>query len=45
MNKSVLFDLDGTLLNRDASVAQFIAVQYDRLYPHLSHIPKYRLYK
>jgi putative hydrolase of the HAD superfamily len=40
MNKSVLFDLDGTLLNRDASVAQFIAVQYDRLHPHLSHIPK-----
>jgi putative hydrolase of the HAD superfamily len=40
MNKSVLFDLDGTLLNRDASVEQFIEVQYDRLYPHLIHIPK-----
>jgi putative hydrolase of the HAD superfamily len=40
MNKSVLFDLDGTLLNRDASVEQFIAVQYDRLHAHLSHIPK-----
>ena len=40
MVKSVLFDLDGTLLNRDASVDQFIAVQYDRLTAHLSHIPK-----
>ncbi len=40
MVKSVLFDLDGTLLNRDASVEQFIAVQYDRLTAHLSHIPK-----
>jgi putative hydrolase of the HAD superfamily len=40
MNKSVLFDLDGTLLNRDASVEQFIAVQYDRLYGNLSHISK-----
>ncbi len=40
MKKSVLFDLDGTLLDRDASVEQFIAVQYDRLHTHLSHIPK-----
>jgi putative hydrolase of the HAD superfamily len=40
MNKSVLFDLDGTLLNRDASVEQFIAVQYDRLSAQLSHISK-----
>jgi putative hydrolase of the HAD superfamily len=40
MVKSVLFDLDGTLLDRDASVEQFIAVQYGRLAAHLSHIPK-----
>lgn len=40
MNKSVLFDLDGTLLDRDASVEEFIAIQYDRLHAHLSHIPK-----
>jgi putative hydrolase of the HAD superfamily len=38
--KSVIFDLDGTLLDRDASVEQFISVQYDRLSEHLSHIPK-----
>ena len=40
MVKSILFDLDGTLLDRDTSVEQFIAVQYDRLTAHLSHIPK-----
>jgi putative hydrolase of the HAD superfamily len=40
MIKSVIFDLDGTLLDRDASVEQFISVQYDRLSEHLSHIPK-----
>jgi putative hydrolase of the HAD superfamily len=40
MMKSVIFDLDGTLLDRDASVEQFISVQYDRLSEHLSHIPK-----
>ena len=39
MKKLVLFDLDGTLLDRDESVKQFIAAQYDRLNPHLSHIP------
>jgi putative hydrolase of the HAD superfamily len=40
MKKLVLFDLDGTLLDRDESVKQFIAVQYDRLNPHLNHISK-----
>ncbi|WP_392407139.1 hypothetical protein ACF3DV_16170 [Chlorogloeopsis fritschii PCC 9212] len=40
MVKAVFFDLDGTLLDRDASVKQFIAAQYDRLTVHLSHIPK-----
>jgi putative hydrolase of the HAD superfamily len=40
MIKSVIFDLDGTLLDRDASVKQFISVQHDRLPEHLSHIPK-----
>jgi putative hydrolase of the HAD superfamily len=40
MKKLVLFDLDGTLLDRDESVEQFIAVQYDRLNPHLNHISK-----
>jgi putative hydrolase of the HAD superfamily len=40
MMKSVIFDLDGTLLDRDASVEQFVSVQYDQLSEHLSHIPK-----
>ncbi len=40
MLKAVLFDLDGTLLNRDASVEAFINHQYDRLLNYLSHIPK-----
>ena len=38
--KSVIFDLDGTLLDRDASVKQFVSIQYDRLTEHLSHISK-----
>jgi putative hydrolase of the HAD superfamily len=40
MIKSVIFDLDGTLLDRDTSVEQFVSAQYDRLSEHLSHIPK-----
>lgn len=40
MKKLVLFDLDGTLLDRDESVKQFITAQYDRLNAHLSHISK-----
>ncbi|PFA67100.1 L-2-haloalkanoic acid dehalogenase [Bacillus sp. AFS015802] len=40
MIKAAIFDLDGTLLNRDASVREFITTQYDRLYKWLHHIPK-----
>lgn len=40
MLKSVLFDLDGTLVARDTSLEKFIATQYDRLTVHLNHIPK-----
>lgn len=40
MVKAVVFDLDGTLLDRDASVQVFINNQYDRLSKYLSHIPK-----
>jgi len=40
MLKAVLFDLDGTLLDRDASLEQFILAQYNRLNAHLSHISK-----
>ena len=38
--KSVFFDLDGTLFDRETSVEQFISNQYDRLTDELSHIPK-----
>lgn len=40
MIKSVLFDLDGTLLNRDASVKRFIDNQYERLNKWLAPIKK-----
>lgn len=40
MIKAVIFDLDGTLLDRDASLAAFIDEQYNRLAEHLQHIPK-----
>ncbi|MBM7601049.1 putative hydrolase of the HAD superfamily [Virgibacillus halotolerans] len=38
--KAVLFDLDGTLLNRDASVKVFIEKQYQRQNKWLNHIQK-----
>ncbi|KPN94768.1 HAD family hydrolase [Lysinibacillus sp. ZYM-1] len=38
--KAVLFDLDGTLLNRDESVKLFIERQYERLNKLLNSIPK-----
>lgn len=40
MIKAVLFDLDGTLLNRDESVKVFVNKQYDRLENLVGHIPK-----
>lgn len=40
MVKAVFFDLDGTLLDRDTSVRQFVEAQYDRLIDRLGHIPK-----
>lgn len=40
MIRAVVFDLDGTLLNRDASVEKFIENQYERLSSWLGHIPK-----
>ena len=40
MIKAVIFDLDGTLLNRDESVKMFIETQYDRLIKLVRHIPK-----
>ncbi|KYG88930.1 HAD family hydrolase [Metasolibacillus sp. FSL H7-0170] len=38
--KSVLFDLDGTLLDRDASLLHFVDAQYERYLQALGHIPK-----
>jgi putative hydrolase of the HAD superfamily len=38
--RAVIFDLDGTLLDRESSIEQFISGQYDRFDRHLSHIPK-----
>ncbi|MGE6258285.1 HAD family hydrolase [Heyndrickxia sporothermodurans] len=40
MIKAALFDLDGTLLNRDASVEKLIRNQYDRFRESAGHIPK-----
>jgi len=40
MIKAIIFDLDGTLLNRDATVQKFIDDQYERLKNWLGHIPK-----
>lgn len=40
MIQAVLFDLDGTLLNREASVVSFIDDQYKRMHGSLGHIPK-----
>ncbi|MCH1625261.1 HAD family hydrolase [Ferdinandcohnia quinoae] len=40
MIKAIIFDLDGTLLNRDASVVKFIEEQYERLNDVLGYIPK-----
>src|SRR5699024_945424 len=42
MMKAVFFDLDGTLLNRDASVRLFIEKQYQRLHPSVKHVPQDR---
>ncbi|MBD2434684.1 MULTISPECIES: HAD family hydrolase [Fischerella] len=40
MLKAILFDLDGTLLDRETSLKQFIGTQYDRLIWGLHEIPK-----
>lgn len=39
MVKAIIFDLDGTLLNRDASVKVFVDSQHERLNKKLDHIP------
>jgi putative hydrolase of the HAD superfamily len=37
---TVLFDLDGTLLNRDVSIQNFASDQYERLTDRIGNIPK-----
>lgn len=39
MIRAILFDLDGTLHNRNASLGKFIRSQHERLYRLLGHIP------
>lgn len=39
MIRAVLFDLDGTLLDHDASIRSFVAAQHGRLAKSLRHIP------
>lgn len=40
MIKAIIFDLDGTLLDRDSSLQHFIANQYERFLLDLGHIDK-----
>jgi putative hydrolase of the HAD superfamily len=40
MIKAVLFDLDGTLLDRDSSLQQFVTEQYARFFNYLSHLSR-----
>ncbi|MFE4523715.1 HAD family hydrolase [Cytobacillus firmus] len=40
MIRAILFDFDGTLLDRDKSLKIFIESQYERLNKWVSHIPK-----
>ncbi|MBS4218250.1 HAD family hydrolase [Bacillus sp. FJAT-49711] len=39
MMKAIIFDLDGTLLDRDASVEKFIRAQYKRLIAYVGNVP------
>ncbi|RCJ41182.1 L-2-haloalkanoic acid dehalogenase [Nostoc minutum NIES-26] len=40
MFKAILFDLDGTLLDRDSSIKHFVSTQYDRFAPKFKNIRK-----
>lgn len=40
MIKAILFDLDGTLLDRQSSLTKFIDYQYDKFIDYLNHIDK-----
>jgi len=43
MIKAILFDLDGTLLDRDASLKGFIDTQYNRLHTLIGSYSQGRL--
>jgi putative hydrolase of the HAD superfamily len=38
MIKAVLFDLDGTLLDRNSSLEQFVVAQHHRFSAYFNHI-------
>ncbi|PTI44802.1 HAD family hydrolase, partial [Staphylococcus xylosus] len=40
MIKAILFDLDGTILDRESSLNNFIDDQYDKFISYLKHIEK-----
>ncbi|MBF7016644.1 HAD family hydrolase [Staphylococcus durrellii] len=40
MIRAILFDLDGTILDRQSSLIKFIDYQYDKFIDHLNHIDK-----
>ncbi|MFZ8102361.1 HAD hydrolase-like protein, partial [Staphylococcus arlettae] len=40
MIKAILFDLDGTILDRQSSLIKFIDYQYDKFKNYLNHIKK-----
>ncbi|PTE88572.1 HAD family hydrolase, partial [Staphylococcus equorum] len=40
MIKAILFDLDGTILDRPSSLNKFIDYQYDKFINYLNHIDK-----
>ncbi|WIL69111.1 MULTISPECIES: hypothetical protein [Staphylococcus] len=40
MIKAILFDLDGTVLDRKSSLIKFIDYQYEKFISYLNHIDK-----
>ncbi|WP_237736283.1 hypothetical protein [Staphylococcus equorum] len=40
MIKAILFDLDGTILDRPSSLNKFMDYQYDKFINYLNHIDK-----
>ncbi|MDW4371558.1 hypothetical protein QI071_08645 [Staphylococcus saprophyticus] len=40
MIKAILFDLDGTILDRASSLRNFIDYQYDKFHSYFNHVDK-----